>query len=72
MKMNWTGSSYDYIKNYLRTMIAVNAEIAAKCIRGAFQKKILTKMRNAWELRRAVCGYLFGKRRVWHELSDET
>ena len=37
---------YVYIKNYLRTMIAANAEIVARCAGEAFRWKILTKMRN--------------------------
>lgn len=47
--INWTSNFCGYIKNCLRTMTAANAEIVAKCIKGAFQQKILIGMHNAWE-----------------------
>ncbi len=38
-----------YINNNLLTMIAVSAEIAARCIKEVFRQMILIGMPNIWE-----------------------
>ena len=48
MKRNWTNSLKDFTMNCFQIMIAVGAEIAAKCIMEVFRVKIWKEMRNFW------------------------